>query len=106
VSDRPRARILLVRPWTATIAPVRAALRDAGISATITRIDIEPALNAALGRGTPFDVIVHDPGTPGLPLSVVEARLREHRRVIPIVSVTALDDIVVAVWTAIESRLN
>jgi hypothetical protein len=105
-SGIPRVRILFIRPWTASLSPVREALRDAGIAAMITRVDIEPALNAALGRGGRFDVVIHDASTPGIPREVLDARLREHRRAIPVVPLQALDDLVAAVRVVLRSQLN
>lgn len=79
-------KVLLVRPWIHSLAPLRDALRVAGLDPRFTRVDIEPALNAALERGC-HDVIVFDPDTPALSRGVIEARLREHRVDIPIVEV-------------------
>jgi len=46
-----KINVLLIRSWIHPLAPLRAALHDAAIDARFTRIDIEPALNAALARG-------------------------------------------------------
>lgn len=103
-----KVRILLIRPWTEPFAPFRAALRAVGIHARIARVDIEPALNAALGRGS-YDVVVFDPGTPGVSRDVVEARLRDHARVIPIVVVVGtepFDAIAAAIKQTLNARLN
>jgi hypothetical protein len=105
-SPPPRVRILCIRPWTASLAPLRAVLRDAGIAAVITRIDIEPALEAALARGARFDVIVHDPSTPGMPRELVDARLREHRLTLPVVPFHTLDAVVAAIAQVAQSLLN
>jgi hypothetical protein len=59
----------------------RAALDDAGINATLTRVDIEPALNAAPSRSAKFDVVIHDAATPGIPRDLLEARLRAYRAI-------------------------
>lgn len=99
-SGTPRVRILFVRQWTASLAPVRAALYDAGIDATITVVDIEAALNAALSRDATFDVVIHDPTTPGVPRDVLEARLRHHRVGTPIVPLQSLDTLMAAVHAA------
>ena len=98
-------RILLIRPWTQPLAPVRAALREAGIIARIFRIDIEPALNAALER-TGYDLAVFDPATPGVTRELLEDRLRAHRRLMPIVTFDSLDTLVVSVKRALAQRLN
>lgn len=98
-------RILLIRPWTEPLAPLRAALRDADITARIARVDIEPALDAALSRGG-YDVIVFDPSTKDLTLDIIESRLREHRRMTPIVTLTGLERLAAAIKAALISRLN
>ncbi len=77
-------KVLLVRPWIHPLAPLRDALRVAGLDPRFTRVDIEPALNAALARG-PHDVVLFDPTTPALSRPLIEARLRDHRVDIPIV---------------------
>jgi DNA-binding NtrC family response regulator len=81
--------VLLIRAWIHKLEPVRAALRDAGFLVEVTRIDIEPALHAALTRRA-FDLVIHDPEVTGLPRPLVEARLREHRHATPVVTLRAL----------------
>jgi hypothetical protein len=98
-------RILLIRAWTEPLAPFRDALRNAGIAARIARVDIEPALNAALSRGA-FDVVVIDPNTPGLARGVVEARLREHRTACPIVVFESLQTAVAGIRRVLANRSN
>ena len=77
-------KVLLIRPWIHSLAPVRDALRTAGFEAHFTRVDKEPALQAALARGG-FDIAIVDPATPGLSRSTIEAALRDHRTSVPIV---------------------
>lgn len=77
-------KVLLVRPWVHPLAPLRDALRVAGFDPRFTRVDIEPALNAALTRGT-HDIILLDPCTPSITRATIEARLRDHRLDIPII---------------------
>jgi hypothetical protein len=103
-----KVRILLIRPWTKPLAPLRAALHEAGITARISRVDIEPALNAALGRDD-IDIILFDPTTTGVTREVLDARLLQHRRVIPIVTLNAVDDLARAIqdaFASIASQLN
>lgn len=95
----------MIRPWTEPLSEIRAALRGAGIAARISRVDIEPALNAALSRGD-FDVVVYDPRTKELSKDTVIARLREHGRVAPVVDLTSDDKLPDAIWTAVKARLN
>ena len=99
-----KARILLIRPWTAPLAPIRTALRDAGIEARISRVDIEPALNAALQR-TRFDVVIYDPATPGITRETLDARMREHRRFAAVI-VLELESVADMVRRALAERLN
>ena len=100
-----KVRILLIRPWTEPLAPLRAVLRDAGIPAQIFRVDIEPALNAALHRGG-FDVVIFDPKMPGISREAVETRLREHRSSVPIITLDELDAIPSALEQVLAKRMN
>jgi hypothetical protein len=63
---------------------VREPLRTAGLTPLILRVDFEPALEAVLSRGK-IDIVIYDPATPGLPRSVLDAKLQEHGLSIPIV---------------------
>jgi len=96
-------KVLLVRPWIHSLAPLRASLRTAGFEARFTRVDIEPALNAALARGG-FDVAVVDPATPGLAQSTIELRLRDHRIECPIVLLDDLSVLGARVKAALAAR--
>ena len=100
-----KVRILLIRPWTERLAPFRSALRDARIDARITRVDIEPALNAALGRSE-FDIVLFDPKTPNVTRELVELRIRDHRRAVPIVTWTTVEGVVDDIKHALAERLN
>lgn len=99
------AQILLIRAWTASLAPFRAALRTAGLDARIHRVDIEPALNAALQRTT-FDVVIYDPETPGITRDMLDARTREHRCFAPVLIFEPLDTLVLCVMRALADRWN
>jgi hypothetical protein len=96
-----QVRILLIRPWIRPLAPIRAALRDAALDARILRVDLEPALNAALARGG-FDIIVFDPLTKELPRPVVQARLTPDLEPV----VLANDGLAAQIAAALISRLN
>lgn len=102
---RTRLRILLVRPWTEPLAPLRAELRGAGIDATLVRIDFEPALNAAILRDH-FDAVIYDPLTSGITRELVQARLREHRRAAPVVVLESLSTIAGALERALAELRN
>lgn len=104
-ADREKVRILLVRPWTEPLREFRAALAATGIEARISRVDIEPALNAALSR-TSFDLIVLDPRTPGITRELVESLLRDHRRLVQIVMFGELAETMTAVARALRQRFN
>lgn len=80
-------------------------LRDSGFDAEITRIDIEPALHAALSRRA-FDLVIHDPRVAGLSHDTVEARLRAHRHATPIVTLRSLATLGEAVIRAFASLRN
>jgi hypothetical protein len=100
-----RIRILLVRPWTQPIAPIRTALRDGGIDAHISRVDIEPALDAALSR-RPYDVIVFDPSSQELTLDVVHTRAREHGHVTPIIVLGSIEQLASLIKHTLLANLN
>ena len=97
--------ILLIRAWIHELEPVRAALRDAGFDVDITRIDIEPALHAALTRRA-FDLVIHDPNVASLSREVIEARLREHRHATPIVTLRTFEGLGDAVIRAFAYLRN
>jgi hypothetical protein len=98
-------RILVIRAWTIAETPLRAALRRAGMAVEITRVDIEPAVNAALLRRS-FDVIVLDPKTPTVTREDVEACLRAQRLWIPIVELRAVESLTDDIQSALANRLN
>lgn len=98
-------RILLIRPWTEPLAPLRIALDQAAIAARIHRVDIEPALNAALNRGG-YDVVVLDPRTPAISVEVIEACMKANRRSFPIVTLGDPSTLGDAIRNAIRARLN
>jgi hypothetical protein len=99
-------RILLVRAWTEPLGPLREALREARVVARIARVDIEPALNAALERGSKFDVVVFDPATRGISREILDARLRDHRRSIPVVTLKRIEDLASAIRVALAALRN
>lgn len=98
-------RILVIRPWTIAETPLRAALQRAGMAVEITRVDIEPAVNAALSRRG-FDVIVLDPKTPTVSREDVEDCLRAQRLWIPIVELRAVESLADDIQHALGNRLN
>jgi len=97
-------RILVIRAWTEPLVRFREALREAGVVVRITRVDIEPALNAALVRGS-FDVIVWDP-TSSVTRDVVAARLREHGRTASIVVMEEVGVTVTNIVHTLTARFN
>lgn len=105
VDESAKVRILLIRPWTEPLSAFRSALTANGIRARISRVDIEPALDAALSR-TSYDVVVLDPRTPGITREMVDAMLREHRRIVHVVIFDELDGTVAAVAHALRNRFN
>lgn len=76
--------VLVVQFWIHDVEPIRSALRDAGIDPRIRRVDIEPALHAALSWGR-YEVVIYDPATPTISREAVEACLRASRREVPLV---------------------
>jgi hypothetical protein len=102
-SPTSTVHVLLIRPWIHSLAPLRASLRRAGYEARFTRIDIEPALSAALGRGG-YDVAVVDPATPGLTRATIEGCLRDHRADFPIIVLEDIESLGEHVKAALASR--
>jgi hypothetical protein len=98
-------RILLVRPWTEPLAPLRAALEAQDLNARFHRVDIEPALNAALDRGS-YTVIVFDPRTPGITRETLDARMRANRRTMPIVTLGDARTLAEDIRQALRSHAN
>lgn len=98
-------RILLIRPWTEPLAPLRIALERAAIAARFHRVDIEPALNAALYRGG-YDLVVLDPRTPAISLELVEACMKANRRSVPIVTLGDPSTLGDAIRNALRAQLN
>lgn len=76
------------------------------MSSRIVRVDIEPALNAALERGSKFDVVVFDPATRGITRDVLDARLRDHHRLVPVVTFNELDDLADEIRVALAALRN
>lgn len=97
-------RILVIRPWTEPLVRFRAALRDTGVIVRITRVDIEPALNAALARAS-YDVVVWDPSST-ITRDIVEARLREHGRTASIVVMEEVGVTVTNIVHTLTARFN
>lgn len=100
-----KVQVLLIRAWIHKLDPVRVALNDAGYELHFTRVDIEPALNAALTRGR-FDVVIHDPTVAAISRELLEQRLREHRHGTPIVTLGELETLADAVAIALAAVLN
>ena len=83
-SRRAKLHVLLVQSWTNDVAPVRAALRRAGLQVALNRVDIEPALHAAL-VSRPYALVIYDPSTSALSRAVLERCLRSCQRDIPVI---------------------
>ena len=77
-------RVLFVKSWVDDLAPALSALREAGFEVTHERVDIAPALWAALER-TRWDVIVCDWKTPQLTISAVNKILSQGKHKPPVV---------------------
>lgn len=98
-------RILLIRPWTEPLAPIREALDAAELRVRFHRVDIEPALNAAIHRGG-YAAIVFDPRTPGITREMIEARLKDNRRALPIVTLGDVCTLAEEITQALRSHAN
>ena len=98
-------RILLVRSWLHRLEPIRTALRAAGFSPSFVRVDIEPALHAALTRGG-FDVVIIDSTLRRITREVVRARIGELRPGTPLVVLGSLHDLGARIAAVLEARRN
>lgn len=96
-------KVLLIRSWIHSLAPLRDALRSSGYEARFTRVDIEPALQAALARGG-FDIAIADPTTPGLSRSTIEACMREHRASIPLIELDGVNHLADDIRCALDAQ--
>ena len=79
-------RVLLIQSWIIRSAEVRDALRSNGYEPQVYRVDFEPALAAALPRGS-YDVIVLDTRSTGIARTHVETLMREHAVRTPLVEI-------------------
>jgi hypothetical protein len=98
-------RVLVVRSWSYPVAPLRAALHAVGVRAQFIRIDIEPALGAAVARRN-FEVILHDATTPGLSRAVLDGHLRHHAITAPVIDLSRHDpahDIAARIVAALQA---
>ena len=101
VEHAERMDVLLIQYWIRSGKPIRDALDAAGIVADITRVDIEPALNAALSWQR-YRVAIFDPDTQTITEAAVEACVRRHD--IPLVVADDLATLGVRVLAALRDR--
>jgi hypothetical protein len=87
-----RLHVLLVRAWVRAVEPVRAALHAVGLDVHITRVDLEPALHAALTRRA-YDLVIHDPELGSVPRELIEARMRAHRHSAPLITLDRIEEL-------------
>ena len=83
-SHRGKLHVQVVQSWTHDVAPIRDALRRAGLQVALTRVDIEPALHAAV-ISKPYALVIYDPATTAMSQAVLERCLRSCQRDIPVV---------------------
>ena len=84
---------------------MRSALHDAGFWPTFHRVDMEPALNAALTRGG-FDIVIYDPATSGLSRGMVQACIDTLRPGIPLILLGDLATLGSQIAAVLEARRN
>ena len=77
-------RVLFVKSWVEDLDPTLAVLRAGGFEVTYERVDIAPALWAALERSR-WDVVICDWKTPDLTLGTITQIVREHGGSTPMV---------------------
>src|SRR5690242_6601761 len=102
---RARLPILLVQFWVRDLAPIRTALTAAGIDARLVRVDIEPALHAALSWDR-YAAVIYDPETPSLSRATVEELVRTSRADLPLILVDDLATLGARVLAALRARQN
>lgn len=98
-------RILLIQRWIIPTDGVRARLAAAGYAPLITRVDFEAALDAALWRGG-LDVILVAKGTPGLPASTIQSRMRDYNCHAPLVELGELETLGQRIREAVATLRN
>jgi hypothetical protein len=76
-SERPCVEVLLIQFWINDADQIIAALASTGLPTNIKRVDIEPAICAALGRCS-YDLVIFDQSTPGLTIDMVRSCMRSH----------------------------
>lgn len=96
-------RVLVIQFWIRDIRAIRAAFELAGVTAEITRVDIEPALYAALSW-CEYDLAIYDPSTPTISRESVEKCLRSHHREIPLVLAEAGAPLAERITAAVAGR--
>lgn len=95
--------VLVVRSWLCDLAPIRAALASAGLEISITRVDFEAALYAAVSR-TRFDIVIHDPATTTLSRDAVAECLHAHRLRAPLLELGDIHTLGERVTAALRAR--
>jgi len=98
---RDRARLLLICSWVHRSAEIHRALEQVGIYASLVRVDVEPALRAALVRGG-YAAVVFVSDTPGLQRDLVETHILLHALDTPLVVVECIS----AIGSALVQRLR
>ena len=96
-------QILLIQYWIHDVRPIRTALEVAGITAAITRVDIEPALHAALTIGR-YDAVIYDPATTSLSRTAAEECLRSVRKDLALIVADDLDGLGARLLAALQAR--
>jgi DNA-binding response OmpR family regulator len=99
----PSIEVLLIQLWIHEVEPFATALATAGVAANIKRVDIEPAVNAALGRRS-YDLVIFDTRTPGLSLEMVQTCMRTHGIRVPLVVVDGRDLLDDVLTSALRQR--
>ena len=80
----PKMRVLVIQFWVHDSRPIRDALAACDIDADLVRVDIEPAVNAALSWGR-YGLVIYDPTTTSVSLAAVEQCMRANQCAAPLV---------------------
>src|SRR6185503_11187762 len=98
----PKMRVLVIQFWVHDSRPIRDALAAAGIDADLVRVDIEPAVNAALSWGR-YAAVIYDPETTSVSRAAVEQCMRANQCAVPLVVADDLSTLGARVLAALRS---
>lgn len=100
-----KIRVLVVQYWIRDLQPIRDALHTAQLDVELTRVDIEPALHAALSWAR-YDIVLYDPATITVSHEVVKECLHANRHYVPLIVIEDIARLGDQVRGALEALRN